>query len=77
MRFVVNEVELEQVFIIVFFGFPLLINIPPFPHTHRSPCHEVCDLYYETAPYHQLDPKFGPNLNCGTWLVSDKDGLIL
>jgi hypothetical protein len=52
----VDEVALEQAFL-EFFGFPLLITIPPLLYTHLSPPHEVCCSPDQAAHYHTLDPK--------------------
>jgi hypothetical protein len=42
-----------------FFSFPLLITIPPLPHTHLSLSHEVCNSPDQAAHYHTCDPKLG------------------
>jgi hypothetical protein len=49
----VGEVALE------FFGFTLLIIIPPQLHTYLSPPHEVCNTTDQAAQYHTFGPKFG------------------
>jgi hypothetical protein len=54
MRFAVEEISLEQGFGLIFFGFPLRINIPPLFHTHLSPSPEVYDIPEQAAQYHFL-----------------------
>jgi hypothetical protein len=40
-----------------FFGFLLLVRIPPLLHNHLSPPHDVCDSPDQAAYYHALGPK--------------------
>jgi hypothetical protein len=53
VRFVVDEVALEQAFSELF-GFPLLVIIPPLLHTHLSPPHEMYDSPDQDVHYHIL-----------------------
>jgi hypothetical protein len=54
VRFVVDEVAVEQVFLRVFFGFSLLITSPLLLHTHQSPPPYMCDYPYQAAHSHML-----------------------
>jgi hypothetical protein len=56
--FVVDKVALVQVFLRVIRVSPVNI-IPPLPHIHLSPPHEVCDSFDQAAHYHHLGPKLG------------------
>jgi hypothetical protein len=40
-----------------FFGFYIVITIPPYLHTHLSLPHEVCNSRNHAAHYHTLDPQ--------------------
>lgn len=51
---------------------PPLIIIPPVPHTHLSPSHEMCDSPDQGTRYHTL----GPNLGGGV-VVSAPDILLV
>jgi hypothetical protein len=53
-----------------FEGFPLLIILSPFLHTHLSP-HEVCDSSDQAAHYYTLGIKFGALSLTDIWLVSE------
>jgi hypothetical protein len=54
MKFMVDKVSLEQIFLLSFVGFPLLSIIPPLAHTHVSPPPEVWDSPEQAAHYHIL-----------------------
>jgi hypothetical protein len=56
--FAVDKVALGQVFLRVIRFSPASI-IPPLPHIHLSPPHEVCDSSDQAAYYHHLCPKSG------------------
>jgi hypothetical protein len=58
LGFVVDKVELAQVFLRVLRFSPVSI-IPPLLHTHLSPPHEVCQSPDQAEYCHTLDPKLG------------------
>jgi hypothetical protein len=59
--FVVDKVALGQVFLRVLRFSPANI-IPPLPHIHLSPPHEVCDSSDQAPHYHHLGPQLGASL---------------
>jgi hypothetical protein len=54
VKFVVDEVILRKGVLSFSFGFPLIIVILPFIHTHLSPLPELCDSPDQAAQYHIL-----------------------
>jgi hypothetical protein len=58
VRIIVDEAALEQVFFPCFFGFPLLIIIPPLLHSHLSEP-DVCHSTDQAAHYHVLSRYIG------------------
>jgi hypothetical protein len=61
----VDKVALEPGLALSFFGFTLLIIIPPLLHTHSSPLPEVCHIPDKAAHY-----QFSV-FNFGVYVVSE------
>jgi hypothetical protein len=57
VKFVVDQMALEQVFLKVFQFHPLVTNIPALLHTHIPLSHEMWNGPDQAAHYHTLGPK--------------------
>jgi hypothetical protein len=58
MRFVAEQMTLEEVFLLNFSSFPQLIIIPPLFHTQPSLPPEVCNSLDQAAHYHNPSLSF-------------------